>query len=73
MAVGQRCGDAVAHSVGHRKETIAVLLSTLSSAFTGASIEHMHAEGCHRIRMMLPKVTHQLDFLNEVIARKDVS
>ena len=55
------------------KEKIEVLLNTLGNAFAGASIAHKHAEGCHQIHLTLPNAIHRVDFLDEVIARKDTS
>jgi hypothetical protein len=69
----QASGGAVARSGDHMKEKIEVLLKTLGNAFTGASVEHKHAEGRHQIHLTLPNATHRVDFLDEVIASKDAS
>ena len=53
------------------KEKVEVLLKTLGNAFAGASLEYAHEEGRHKITLNLPKVTHRLDFLEEVVASKD--
>jgi hypothetical protein len=55
------------------KEKIEVMLKTLGNAFSGASVEHKHAEGRHQIHLTLPTVTYRVDFLDEVIASKDAS
>ena len=53
------------------KEKIEVLLRTLGNAFDGASVEYKNAAGRHQIYLTLPKVTHRLDFSDEVVAGKD--
>ena len=55
------------------KEKIEVLLNTLGNAFTGASIEHKHADGCHQIQVKLPNATHRVDFLDTLIASHDAN
>ena len=54
-------------------EKIEILLKTLGNAFSGASVEHKHAEGCHQINLTLPAGTHRVDFLDAVIASHDAS
>ena len=55
------------------KEKIEILLKTLGNAFSGASVEHKHAEGSHQIHLTLPAVIHRVDFLDAVIASHDAS